>query len=169
MLIIQPRCLSTWVAFLFLYVLWLLWCPLEFLSQLCLHNEWTLTIFFLLFGAFLHLIYQRGRRIVTQLTPVSADTDLFNSDPKKDHLQASSCDIVSWYYGLGMAFLVIVAPSLPCIFGITALFLRLGLMVVGGIILASFMTYASEHLAIRSFLKGCEDRDTTQSRECFLC
>ncbi|PPD87849.1 hypothetical protein GOBAR_DD15210 [Gossypium barbadense] len=111
----------------------------------------------------------RGRRIVTQLTPVSADTDLFNSDPKKDHLQASSCDIVSWYYGLGMAFLVIVAPSLPCIFGITALFLRLGLMVVGGIILASFMTYASEHLAIRSFLKGCEDRDTTQSRECFLC
>ncbi|MBA0654165.1 hypothetical protein Goklo_021230 [Gossypium klotzschianum] len=111
----------------------------------------------------------RGRRIVTQLTPVSADTDLFNSDPKKDHLQASSCDIVSWYYGLGMAFLAIVAPSLPCIFGITALFLRLGLMVVGGIILASFMTYASEHLAIRSFLKGCEDRDTTQSRECFLC
>ncbi|KAL1074317.1 hypothetical protein V6Z11_D11G281700 [Gossypium hirsutum] len=44
---------------------------------------WTFTIFFLLFGAFLHLIYQRGRRIVTQLTPVSADTDLFNSDPKK--------------------------------------------------------------------------------------
>ncbi|KAB2058838.1 hypothetical protein ES319_A11G262000v1 [Gossypium barbadense] len=89
--------------------------------------------------------------------------------PWTDHRQASSCDIVSWYYGLGMAFLAIVAPSLPCIFGITTLFLRLGLMVVGGIILASFMTYASEHLASRSFLKGCEDRDTTQSRECFLC
>ncbi|MBA0754708.1 hypothetical protein Gogos_021663 [Gossypium gossypioides] len=112
---------------------------------------------------------QRGRRIVTQLTPVSADTDLFNSDSKIDHRQAFSCDIVSWYYGLGMAFLAIVAPSLPCIFGITALFLRLGLMVVEGIILASFVTYASEHLAIRSFLKGCEDLDTTQSRECFLC
>ncbi|KAH1083343.1 hypothetical protein J1N35_023104 [Gossypium stocksii] len=138
-------------------------------TGLFLMYEWTFTIFFLLFGAFLHLIYQRGRRIVTQLTPVSADTYLFNSDSKKDHPQASSCDIVSWYYGLGMAFLAIVAPSLPCIFGITALFLRLGLMVVGGIILASFMTYALEHLAIRSFLKGCEDRDTTQSRECFLC
>ncbi|PPS00318.1 hypothetical protein GOBAR_AA20349 [Gossypium barbadense] len=138
-------------------------------TGLFLMYEWTFTIFFLLFGAFLHLIYQQGRRIVTQLTPVSADTDLFNSDSKKDHRQASSCDIVSWYYGLGMAFLAIVAPSLPCIFGITTLFLRLGLMVVGGIILASFMTYASEHLASRSFLKGCEDRDTTQSRECFLC
>ncbi|MBA0803640.1 hypothetical protein Gohar_013830 [Gossypium harknessii] len=138
-------------------------------TGLFLMYEWTFTIFFHLFGAFPHLIYQRGRRIVTQLTPVSADTDLFNSDSKKDHRQASSCDIVSWYYGLGMAFLAIVAPSLPCIFGIAALFLRLGLMVVEGIILASFMTYASEHLAIRSFLKGCEDWDTTQSRECFLC
>ncbi|XVE90041.1 hypothetical protein DITRI_Ditri20bG0044700 [Diplodiscus trichospermus] len=57
---------------------------------------------------------------------------------------------VSWYYGLEMAILAIAAPSLPCIFGITALFLsRLGLMVVGGLVLASFMTYASEHLAIR--------------------
>lgn len=47
---------------------------------------------------------------------------------------------------------------------------RLGLMVAGGIVLASFMTYASEHLAIRSFLRGLEDRDSIRTRSaCFLC
>ncbi|KAF2287549.1 hypothetical protein GH714_001242 [Hevea brasiliensis] len=34
------------------------------------------------------------------------------------------CDFAIWYYGLGMAFLAIAAPALPCIFGITALFMR---------------------------------------------
>ncbi|XP_022719026.1 inositol phosphorylceramide glucuronosyltransferase 1-like isoform X2 [Durio zibethinus] len=129
-------------------------------TGLLLMYEWTFTVFFLLFGAFLHLIYQWGRRTATQAGSVSS----------RHQRLASSCDIVTWYYGLGMAFLAIAAPALPCIFGITALFLRLGLMVVGGLILASFMTYASEHLAIRSFLKGLEDRDTTRSRSaCFLC
>jgi len=43
-------------------------------------------------------------------------------------------------------------------------------MVVGGIILGSFMTYASEHLAIRSFLKGFDERDIARnSNWCFLC
>lgn len=43
-------------------------------------------------------------------------------------------------------------------------------MVVGGIILASFMTYASEHLAIRSFLKGLDEWDTAPNRSlCFVC
>lgn len=49
-------------------------------------------------------------------------------------------------------------------------FNRLGLMVVGGLALASFMTYASEHLATRSFLRGFEDRDGSRSRSfCLLC
>ncbi|KAM3234992.1 hypothetical protein P3L10_015028 [Capsicum annuum] len=69
-----------------------------------------------------------------------------------------------------MAFLAIAAPTLPGIFGVTSLFLRLGLMVVGGLILASFMTYASEHLSIRSFARGYEERNTPRSRSvCFLC
>ncbi|KAI8024362.1 Inositol phosphorylceramide glucuronosyltransferase 1 [Camellia lanceoleosa] len=42
--------------------------------------------------------------------------------------QVSSCDIATCYYGLGMAFLAVAARSLPCFLGITALFLRLGLM-----------------------------------------
>ncbi|KAB2049575.1 hypothetical protein ES319_A13G186200v1 [Gossypium barbadense] len=136
-------------------------------TGLLLMYEWTFSIFFLSFGAFLHLIYLWGKR---EPGPVSSRMDPIDSDSRKGYRQASSCDIVTWYYGLGMAFLAIAAPSLPCIFGITALFMRLGLMVVGGLILAAFMTYASEHLAIRSFLKGLEDRNTTRSRSaCFLC
>ncbi|KAJ0014545.1 hypothetical protein Pint_20338 [Pistacia integerrima] len=37
--------------------------------------------------------------------------------------QASACDFVTWYYGIGMAFLAVAVPSLPFLFGITALFL----------------------------------------------
>ena len=48
---------------------------------------------------------------------------------------------------------------------------RLGLMVVGGLVLVAFMTYASEHLAIRSFLRGLESRDGVRGSRgmCFLC
>lgn len=38
--------------------------------------------------------------------------------------QVSSCDAATWCYMLGMAFLAVAAPSLPCLFGITALFMR---------------------------------------------
>ncbi|KVI04784.1 Glycosyl transferase, family 8, partial [Cynara cardunculus var. scolymus] len=40
------------------------------------------------------------------------------------HQRQVSCDAATWYYGLGMAFLAIATPSIPCIFGITALFSR---------------------------------------------
>ncbi|KAL6651043.1 hypothetical protein ACP70R_009968 [Stipagrostis hirtigluma subsp. patula] len=47
---------------------------------------------------------------------------------------------------------------------------RLGLMVAGGVLLASFMTYASEHLAISAFSKGQKDRNASRSRSiCFFC
>ena len=38
--------------------------------------------------------------------------------------QGLSCDVVTCCYGLGMAFLAVAAPSLPCVLGITALFAR---------------------------------------------
>lgn len=38
--------------------------------------------------------------------------------------QISNCDSFSWIYGLGMAFLAIIVPSLPSLFGISALFAR---------------------------------------------
>ncbi|KAE9616096.1 putative glucuronosyltransferase [Lupinus albus] len=134
-------------------------------TGLLLMYEWTFTIFFILFGGYLHLIYRWGKIVASRAAsslsfPVSSDYD----SGKRHQRQLSSCDAAKWYYGLGMALLAIVAPSLPCLFGVTALFLRLGLMVIGGIILASFMTYASEHLAIRSFMKGLEDWDIARNR-----
>ncbi|KAF2306971.1 hypothetical protein GH714_022913 [Hevea brasiliensis] len=134
-------------------------------TGLLLMYEWTFTIFFLLFGGFLRLTYIWGKMTAAQVSLPSLPESL-DCDSGKGHLrQGSSCDVAAWYYGLGMAFLAVAAPALPCIFGITALFLRLGLVAAGGIVLASFMTYASEHLGIRSFLKGFEDRDINTSKE----
>jgi hypothetical protein len=46
---------------------------------------------------------------------------------------------------------------------------RLGLMVAGGVALASFMTYASERLAMSAFNKGLKDRNASRSRSfCFF-
>ena len=43
-------------------------------------------------------------------------------------------------------------------------------MIAVAMVLVSFMTYASEHLAVRWFLKSLEDRDTTRTKSiCFLC
>ncbi|KAF8392200.1 hypothetical protein HHK36_022542 [Tetracentron sinense] len=138
-------------------------------TGLLLMYEWTFTLFCLIFGGYLHLTYQWGK-MTTQAGSLSSHPESFNYDSGKGHQrQVSTCDAATWYYGLGMAFLAVAAPSLPCLFGITALFLRLGLMVVGGLVLASFMTYASEHLAIRSFFRGLEDQGTPRIRStrCF--
>ncbi|CAI9774825.1 unnamed protein product [Fraxinus pennsylvanica] len=35
---------------------------------------------------------------------------------------------------------------------------------MGGLILASFMTYAAEHLSVRTFMRGYEDRDAQSTR-----
>nr|XP_043635005.1 inositol phosphorylceramide glucuronosyltransferase 1-like [Erigeron canadensis] len=135
-------------------------------TGLILMYEWIFTIFFLLFGCYLHIIYKWGRMVANQTGNRPGDSDY---DSEKGH-QKASCDVAPWYYGFGMAFLAVATPLAPGIFGITALFVRLGLMVVGGLVFASFMTYASEHLAIRSFIRGLEDRDTSRSRNiCVLC
>ncbi|ONI05028.1 hypothetical protein PRUPE_6G352300 [Prunus persica] len=149
---IVPRQVMPWTGLLMMY-------------------EWTFTIFFILFGGYLHLIYQWGKGTAVQAGALSSVPESVDYDSGKGHQrQESLCDSATLCYGLGMAFLAIAAPSLPCLFGITALFLRLGLMVVGGLALASFMTYASEHLATRSFLRGFEDRDGSRSRSfCLLC
>uniref|UniRef100_A0A2N9JBE1 Hexosyltransferase n=1 Tax=Fagus sylvatica TaxID=28930 RepID=A0A2N9JBE1_FAGSY len=140
-------------------------------TGLLLMYEWTFTLFILFFGGYLYLVYLCGKTTAMQAGSFSSNPESSDYDSGKGHQrQGLSCDVATWCYGLGMAFLAIAAPSLPCVLGITALFLRLGLMFVGGLVLASFMTYAAEHLAIRSFLKGREDRDSTRSRSvCFLC
>ncbi|MFS7961531.1 putative glucuronosyltransferase [Helianthus anomalus] len=137
-------------------------------TGLLLMYEWTFTGFFLLFGGYLHLIYKWGKMVANQ--GGSSRTGPLDYDSEKGHQRQVSCDMATWYYGLGMAFFAIATPSVPHILGITALFARLGLMVAGGLVFASFVTYASEHLAIRSFVRGLEDKDTSRTRNsCFLC
>lgn len=149
---IVPRQVTPWTGLLLMY-------------------EWTFTIFLILFGGYLHLIYQWGKMVANQAGSFSSRPGSGDYESEKGHQRQVPCDVALWYYGLGMAILAVAAPSVPFVFGITALFLRLGLMVVGGLVLASFMTYASEHLAIRSFIRGFEDRDTPRTSRsiCFLC
>ncbi|CAL5208430.1 unnamed protein product [Lathyrus oleraceus] len=151
-LMIVPRQVTPWTGLLLMY-------------------EWAFTIFYILFGGYLSLIYHWGKITASRAPSSFSQPESSDDDSGKRHpRQISSCDATTWFYGLGMAFLAIVAPSLPCLFGITALFLRLGLMIVGGIILTSFMTYASEHLAMKSFLKGLEERDIARNGNlCFSC
>ncbi|XP_010413938.1 PREDICTED: inositol phosphorylceramide glucuronosyltransferase 1-like [Camelina sativa] len=140
-------------------------------TGLILIYEWTFTIFFLFYGSFLLLVYQYGKNIAVQTGSFSSQTESSLDDSGKGHQRGdASFDFTTCYYGLGMAFLAVAAISLPYILGVTALFLRLGLMIAVAMVLVSFMTYASEHLAIRWFLKGLENRDTTRTKSiCFLC
>lgn len=136
-------------------------------TGLLLMYEWTFTVFFLLFGGYLHLIYKWGKMVASQGIGSSSRPDY---DSAKGHQRQVSCDVATWYYGVGMAFLAVATPAVPVFMGVTALFARLGLMVAGGLIFASFMTYAAEHLGIKSFIRGLEDRDTSRARNsCFIC
>ncbi|KAL2942626.1 Inositol phosphorylceramide glucuronosyltransferase 1 [Bienertia sinuspersici] len=134
-------------------------------TGLLLMYEWTFTIFFLLFGGYLRLVCQWGKANTIQAGLYSSDPESLDCDSGKGHQRlVSSYDTAVLYYGLGVAFLAILTLSLPFLVGITALFVRLGLMVVGGIVLAVFMAYASEHLGIQSFMKGLEDREMSWTR-----
>ncbi|KAL7228383.1 hypothetical protein ACSBR2_007158 [Camellia fascicularis] len=105
-LLIVPRQVMPWTGMLLMY-------------------EWTFMIFFLLFGSYLHLIYQWGKMKAYQVGSVSSRLESVDYDSGKGHQrQVSSCGIATCYYGLGMAFLAVATPSLPCFLGITALFLR---------------------------------------------
>lgn len=139
-------------------------------TGLLLVYEWTFTLFVVAFGGYLHILYRLGKA-TTQAESSSTNIEQFDSDSGKGHQrQVSAFDVTSRYYGLGMAILAVAAPLLPFMLGVTALIARLGLMVAGGVVLACFMTYASEHLAIRAFLRGREDRDTPRTRSiCLIC
>ncbi|XP_047341030.1 inositol phosphorylceramide glucuronosyltransferase 1-like [Impatiens glandulifera] len=142
-------------------------------TGLLLMYEWTFTIFILLFASYLHLVQRWGMLTANRLGSISSDVESgHNDDSSKGHQMQGSCsfDDVTLYYLLGFAVLSIFTLSLPSLLGITALFLKLGLMVAGGLILASFMTYAAEHLGIRSFMKGLDDRDASRRKNiCLLC
>ncbi|OEL21158.1 Inositol phosphorylceramide glucuronosyltransferase 1 [Dichanthelium oligosanthes] len=156
-------------------------------TGLLLMFEWTFVAFFLLFGSYLRFVYRWGS-ISTNHVGFS------NSDSSENHMGSghqrnmSDCDMDATFYWIGMAAIATVVVLLPTILGITALFTkflwsclrvrgefmnvlsfgRLGLMVAGGVVLASFMTYAAEHLAISAFNKGQKDRNASRTRSfCF--
>lgn len=149
--IIIPRQVTPWTGLLLMY-------------------EWTSVTFFVIFGSYLRLVSNWGRLAATQTRSFN-QLDTSNYDSGKGHQRnASDSDAVTYFYGTGIAFLSVIIPSLPCLFGVSALFVRLGLMIAGGIVLAIFMTYASEQLAFRAFVKGIEDRELPRTRTiCCLC
>ncbi|XP_072988806.1 inositol phosphorylceramide glucuronosyltransferase 1 [Typha latifolia] len=138
-------------------------------TGLLLMYEWTFATFFITFECYINFVYQWGKATASQVRYDSTDSSEYGA--RKGHQHSTpSCEIVTWFYWLGMSFLAVTPLLLPSLLGVTALFARLGLMVVGGLILASFMTYASEHLAIRAFVKGQNDRHLPRTRsKCFLC
>ncbi|KAG9438961.1 hypothetical protein H6P81_019126 [Aristolochia fimbriata] len=138
-------------------------------TGLLLTYEWTFALFFILFGSYLRLIYEWGKAAAAHAGTSHLDASDYSSN-KGHHRQTFICDSASWSYGIGMAFLAVAGPSLPFLLGITALFARLGLIVIGGLVLASFMTNASEHLSIRAFVRGLDDLDHPRARNfCSLC
>ncbi|XP_068654869.1 inositol phosphorylceramide glucuronosyltransferase 1-like [Aristolochia californica] len=139
-------------------------------TGLLMTYEWSFAVFFILFGSYLRLIYEWGKAAAAAQLGTSHVDETDYSSNKGHQRQTSICDAASWSYGMSMAFLAVAGPSLPCLLGITALFARLGLIVAGGLVLASFMTYASEHLSIRAFVRGLEDPDIPSARNfCLLC
>ncbi|KAG0497070.1 hypothetical protein HPP92_001761 [Vanilla planifolia] len=71
--------------------------------------------------------------IPRQVTPWTANEagrasnqlDSSDYDSSKGHQRnLSNWDVITCFYGSGMAFLAIITPSLPCFFGISALFAR---------------------------------------------
>ncbi|XP_042469763.1 inositol phosphorylceramide glucuronosyltransferase 1-like [Zingiber officinale] len=137
-------------------------------TGLLLMYEWTCMTFLVTFGGYLNFMYQWGKRTSDHSNYGRNDSSDHDSD-KGFQRNVSRCDIVTWFYWLGMTSLAIVVPSLPYLFGITALFARLGLMVGGGLVFSAFLAFASEHLAIRAFIKGCEDFNQRLSRNICLC
>ncbi|THU67028.1 hypothetical protein C4D60_Mb05t20350 [Musa balbisiana] len=92
-------------------------------TGLLLMYEWTFVTFFIMFGSYLNFIYQWGKSTGNQTNHNRFDSSDYDSG-KGSQRGSSSCDIVAWFYWLGMAFLAVIVPSMPCFLGITALFAR---------------------------------------------
>lgn len=121
-------------------------------TGLLLLYEWTFFLFFLMYGRYLEAISAWGRMSSGAANAAGAP---FQYDSAKGNWKQPTCwDGETILYGAGMASLAILAPCLPFMFGVTALFSRLGMVIGGAMFLVAFMTYAFEHLAIRWFLHG---------------
>lgn len=132
-------------------------------TGLLLMFEWTFVTFFLLFGSYLRFVYKWGSFSANHAGYGSLDSSE-NHTGTGHQWNTSDCDTASAFCWMGMAAISTIAPLSPTVLGITAIFAKLGLMVAGGVVLASFMTYASEHLAISAFVKGQRGRSKIPER-----
>ncbi|XP_020598492.1 inositol phosphorylceramide glucuronosyltransferase 1-like, partial [Phalaenopsis equestris] len=102
--IIIPRQVTPWTGLLLMY-------------------EWTFVIFFILFGTYLRIVYNWGRLSASQAGRAYNQMDSSHYDSGKGHQRhPSTWDTVTCFYGAGLAFLAVTVPSLPFLFGISALF-----------------------------------------------
>lgn len=122
-------------------------------TGLFLLYEWTFFIFALLYGWYLEAMCMWGRSLGSSIT---ASASLHYDFGKGNTKHSSSFDSQTVLYCVGMACLAVLVPCLPFFFGVTALFSRLGMVIGGAMVLVVFMTYTSEHLAVRWFLRGRE-------------
>ncbi|KAG9439209.1 hypothetical protein H6P81_019374 [Aristolochia fimbriata] len=78
---------------------------------------------------YLRPIYKWGKAVAAHAGTSHFDASDYSSN-KGHQRQTSICDSASWSYGIGMAFLVVAGPSLPCLLGITALFASLFILLL---------------------------------------
>jgi len=132
-------------------------------TGLVLMYEWSIFTFMLLFGKFLNVVYSYGRTVATLSLSVAEELSQYSA--AKGHSRNSvSWDTETCTYGIAMAVFALLIPALPFVFGVTAIFARAGLMIAGGFVLVTVVTYASERLAIHWFLRGHDELDPIPSQ-----
>ncbi|KAH9323004.1 hypothetical protein KI387_017643 [Taxus chinensis] len=92
-------------------------------TGLSLLYEWSFFLFMVIFSKYLDVVNAWGRASASSTFAGVSDSSQYDSG-KGHQRHTSTCDVATLYYGLGMAMLAILAPSLPFFFGVTALFLR---------------------------------------------
>lgn len=111
-------------VYTFLPSVWKLFVLSLSMGKSCGKSSWTISGQFYIFGPWIWKRLVDVRSVVFFLLNLRYGFSLAFSCLVGHQRQQSCCDIAACYYGLGMAFLAILAPALPSIFGITALFLR---------------------------------------------
>lgn len=125
-------------------------------TGLLLTYEWTFFTFLLLFGKFLDYIYSLGRNTAIKSLSIAEEISFYSAE-KLHSKNSTYWDAETSTYGIVAALTALLIPTLPWIFGTTAIFARAGLMVSGGFVLAVVGTYSAEQLAVHWFLRGHDD------------
>lgn len=74
--------------------------------------EWSFFIFMVIFGKYLDIVNAWGRTSSSSTFGGGSDSSQYDSG-KGHQRHTSTCDAATFYYGLGMVVLAILAPSLP--------------------------------------------------------